>query len=145
VFSIKIVKTYHDALSRQIGEAIHIELGANVLNSKAEFSCSRLARLVVDRSWMTDQFRLLEEDNDKKYKTERAGVLEADGVAELNKAAVKGTKSQPDTQGEHPAKKKRSMRQLQRTGEYHPSWRTAEEQASWTVAQPDQQEGHSPP
>ena len=48
-FKFKIVKTFQDPLTRQLAEAVRIELrGEGILNSKAEFSCCRVPRLRID-------------------------------------------------------------------------------------------------
>jgi hypothetical protein len=49
-FFIQLVGTFHDALTRQVNEAVRIELrGENVLNSKAEFNRCRIPRLTVNK------------------------------------------------------------------------------------------------
>ena len=53
-FSIQVVGSYRDALSRQVGEAVRIDLrGEDVLNSKAEFNRCRLPRLTINKDdWL---------------------------------------------------------------------------------------------
>ena len=53
-FNIKVVGTYRDALSRQVPEAVRIELrGDEILNSKSEFNRCRLPRLTINRDdWL---------------------------------------------------------------------------------------------
>ena len=53
-FSIQVIGSYRDALSRQVGEAVRIDLrGEDVLNSKAEFNRCRLPRLTINRDdWL---------------------------------------------------------------------------------------------
>ena len=49
-FRIKVVGSFKDSMTRQVSEAVRIELrGEGVLNSKAEFSRCRLPRLVIDQ------------------------------------------------------------------------------------------------
>ena len=49
-FNIKVVGTYRDALSRQVAEAVRIELrGDEILNSKSEFNRCCLPRLTINR------------------------------------------------------------------------------------------------
>ena len=49
-FRIEVVSSYRDALSRQLGEAVRIELrGSGVLNSKAEYSRCRVPRLTINK------------------------------------------------------------------------------------------------
>ena len=46
----KVVGSFKDSMTRQVSEAVRIELrGEGVLNSKAEFSRCRLPRLVIDQ------------------------------------------------------------------------------------------------
>ena len=46
---MKVVGSFKDALSRQLSEAVMIDLrGGGVLNSKTEYSRCRVPRLVVD-------------------------------------------------------------------------------------------------
>ena len=54
-FRIEVVSSYRDALSRQLGEAVRIELrGSGVLNSKAEYSRCRVPRLTINKEeWAT--------------------------------------------------------------------------------------------
>ena len=48
-FKFKIVKTFQDPLTRQLAEAVRIELrGERIFNSKAEFSRCRVPRLRID-------------------------------------------------------------------------------------------------
>ena len=49
-FRFRLVRSFPDALTRQISEAVRIDLrGEGVLNSRAEFSRCRLPRLVIDQ------------------------------------------------------------------------------------------------
>ena len=50
VFKFRVAKTYRDALSRQVGEAVRIDLRQSVLNSKSEYTRCKLPRLVIDES-----------------------------------------------------------------------------------------------
>ena len=56
-FSFKIVRTFKDPLTRQISEAVRIDLkGEGILNSKAEYSRCRIPRLRVDmEEWQEKQ------------------------------------------------------------------------------------------
>ena len=56
-FNIKVIGSYRDALSRQVAEAVRIELrGDDVLNSKSEFNRSKLPRLTINRDdWLFKQ------------------------------------------------------------------------------------------
>ena len=48
-FKIKVIGSFRDALSRQLSEAVRIDLrGGGVLNSKTEYSRCRVPRLVVN-------------------------------------------------------------------------------------------------
>ena len=49
-FSLHVVVCYRDALSRQVGEAVRIELrGEDLLNSKAEFNRCRIPRMTINK------------------------------------------------------------------------------------------------
>ena len=49
-FRFRLVRSFPDALTRQISEAVRIDLrGEGVLNSRAEFSHCRLPRLVIEQ------------------------------------------------------------------------------------------------
>ena len=52
---------------------MRIQLRQNVLNSKSEFSRCRLPRLVIDKSWMTESQRQLEEERHLKAELVRLG------------------------------------------------------------------------
>ena len=48
-FKFKIIQSFQDPLSRQLAEAVRIDLrGENILNSKAEYSRCRVPRLRID-------------------------------------------------------------------------------------------------
>ena len=48
-FRFRVIRSFKDAMTRQISEAVRIELrGEGVLNSKSEYSRCRLPRLVID-------------------------------------------------------------------------------------------------
>jgi hypothetical protein len=55
----EIVRHCMDSLSRQIGEAVRIEMRGNVLKSQAVYIRCRLLRLVVDKEYMTEKERKL--------------------------------------------------------------------------------------
>ena len=49
-FHIKVVGSFRDTLSRQLSEAIRIDLrGGNVLNSKIVYTCCKIPRLVINK------------------------------------------------------------------------------------------------
>ena len=49
-FRVEVVGSYQDAMTRQIAEAVRIDLrGEHVLNSKSEYSRCRIPRLVIDQ------------------------------------------------------------------------------------------------
>ena len=54
-FRVEVVASYQDAMTRQIAEAVSIDLrGENVLNSKSEYSRCKIPRLVIDQEdWKT--------------------------------------------------------------------------------------------
>ena len=55
-FNIKVVASLQDAMSRQLSEAVRIDLrGENVLNSKSEYSRCKVPRLVINKDeWSTN-------------------------------------------------------------------------------------------
>ena len=62
-FRVEVVGSYQDAMTRQIAEAVRIDLrGEDVLNSKSEYSRCKIPRLVIDQ----DDWRI----NKKKEKAE---------------------------------------------------------------------------
>ena len=67
---MKVVRSFKTALSRQVGEAVRIRRRGgegNILNSKAEYSRSRIPRLVIDRQ-ADREIELLEEEELKRRK-----------------------------------------------------------------------------
>ena len=55
-FKFKIVRSFQDPLTRQLSEAVRIELrGEEILNSKAEYSRCRVSRLRVDMARETER------------------------------------------------------------------------------------------
>jgi hypothetical protein len=66
-FKFKLVKSFKDPLTRQLSEAVRIELrGSEILNSKSEYSRCRVPRLTVDmEGW--------------KSKKEKDGIFVKDG------------------------------------------------------------------
>ena len=65
-FEFKVIKSCTDALSRQVGEAVHILFQGN-LNSKFEFGLNHLCRFVPDKEpWEADNEFREEELNRQK-------------------------------------------------------------------------------
>ena len=55
-FHFKIIGSFQDALTRQVSEAVRIDLrGGGVLNSKSEYSRCKLPRLTIDRDTWNSQ------------------------------------------------------------------------------------------
>ena len=72
-FRIKVVASFRDPLSRQLSEAVRIELrGDGVLNSKAEYSRSRIPRLKIDK----DEWKAQEEKRNKVEATKEKNSSE---------------------------------------------------------------------
>ena len=75
-FKIKVVASFQDALSRQLSEAVRIDLrGSNVLNSKSEYSRCRVPRLTINREeWQTGSDKKEEErkEMDRRKEAEAA-------------------------------------------------------------------------
>ena len=75
-FKFKIVKTFQDPLTRQLAEAVRIELrGEDILNSKSEFSRCRVPRLRIDmEGWQ----KKTGDKDERKRKDEQSIQLEED-------------------------------------------------------------------
>ena len=78
VFTIKVVASFQDALSRQLSEAVRIDLrGSNVINSKSEYSRCRVPRLRIDKEeWKVDEQKDAKDEKKKKALEEQARVVE---------------------------------------------------------------------
>ena len=63
-FNFKIIKTFQDPLSRQLSEAVRIELrGENILNSKSEFNRCKVPRLKINmEEWKSSKEKEKEKD-----------------------------------------------------------------------------------
>ena len=49
-FKIEVIQSFQDAMSRQLSEAVRIELrGEGVINSRAEYSRCRVPRLTINK------------------------------------------------------------------------------------------------
>ena len=72
-FTVKVVASFKDALTRQIAESVRIDMrGGRVLNSKTEYSRCHLPRLMVEKP----DWQLLKEIREREEEeTERAGKL----------------------------------------------------------------------
>ena len=80
-FRIEVIQSFQDAMSRQLSEAVRIELrGEGVLNSKAEYSRCRVPRLTINKEeWKgRDEAKGKEEEPIKDNQEE---VLESGGSA----------------------------------------------------------------
>ena len=71
MFRFRVIRSFKDAMTRQISEAVRIELrGEGVLNSKSEYSRCRLPRLVIDHDgWKKskqDEKKSLESGEEQK-------------------------------------------------------------------------------
>ena len=51
LFNFRVVKNFKSTLSRQVAEAVRIQLRGSVLNVKGLYNRSKLTRLVVDEEW----------------------------------------------------------------------------------------------
>jgi hypothetical protein len=116
-FSFKVVASFRDALTRQVSEAVRIEMrGQGVLNSKSEYSRCKLPRLTID----------IEEWQKKKKEGEKAAkeaskeyVLEEiiDVMDDGGAAAKMIDKRKLDQEGNGRRKKKRKLEILTGWGE----------------------------
>ena len=77
-FKIKLVATFQDALTRQIAEAVRIQMrGEGVLNSKAEYSRCSLPRLVIEKpDW--EVLREIRQREDKETREAAEMITEKD-------------------------------------------------------------------
>ena len=83
-FNIKVVASFRDPLSRQLSEAIRIDLrGGNVLNSKSEYTRCKIPRLVINK----EEWEKNAEEKRKKEKEEMQKIeMEKEGVEKMEKA-----------------------------------------------------------
>ena len=76
-FRIEVVASYRDALSRQLGEAVRIELrGGGFLNSKSEYSRCRVPRLTINK----DEWNIKPPEPKKTAEQKDEEVLEVGGA-----------------------------------------------------------------
>ena len=77
-FKIKVVGSFSDSLTRQVAEAVRIDLrGGGVLNSKSEYSRCRIPRLVIDHDeWSKMKKKEKDELEKKNEVTEIVTILE---------------------------------------------------------------------
>jgi hypothetical protein len=61
-FRFDVIKTFQDSLSRQVAEAVRLELRGKVLNSKSIFNRCKWTRLVLAEGWRAGGTRSLEEE-----------------------------------------------------------------------------------
>ena len=69
-FKMKIISSYREPLTCQVGEAVRIEMsGGNTLNSKTEYNRCRIPRLIIDQEvWQVmkkKEKEILDEENRK--------------------------------------------------------------------------------
>ena len=78
-FKIKVVSSYRDPLTRQVGEAVRIEMrGGNTLNSKTEYNRCRIPRLVIDQEVWQIMRKKEKEINDEETKNLEEELQPAD-------------------------------------------------------------------
>ena len=71
-FQVKILKTYRDCLTRQVGEAIAILLSPDtLLNSKNEYIQNCISRITVEEDKLARKRRLMEEEAEEKEHEEK--------------------------------------------------------------------------
>jgi hypothetical protein len=109
-FHFKLIGSFQDALTRQVSEAVRIDLrGGGVLNSKSEYSRCKLPRLTIDRDTWNSQKQETINNNDKdledKMFKDMADKLE-DGLRPITSlmAGKRRKENKPEKQGR---KKKR--------------------------------------
>ena len=117
-FTIKVVASFQDALSRQLSEAVRIDLrGSNILNSKSEYSRCRVPRLRIDKEeWKVDEQKDAKEKKKKKDLEEQAKVVEDSllmGGAAWDISSRGVTSKKRDGEEEKPGKRKNKKRKLE--------------------------------
>ena len=77
-FTIRVIASFQDALSRQLSEAVRIDLrGQNIINSKSEYSRCRVPRLRIDKDeWKYDEQKQSNLEKKKKELEEQAKLME---------------------------------------------------------------------
>ena len=100
-FKFRLIKSFKDPMSRQLAEAVRIELrGSDILNSKAEFNRSRVPRLRVDM-----------EGRKQAQKKEPTSLQEGSGEEEYEASilekATKGKAAEEETEVKQQKKPKR--------------------------------------
>ena len=77
-FKIKVIATFKDALTRQVAEAVRIQMrGEGVLNSRAEYSRCSLPRLVVEKpDWVV--LKELKEREEKETREAAEKITQKD-------------------------------------------------------------------
>ena len=85
-FHIKVVASFQDAMSRQLSEAVRIDLrGEHVLNSKSEYSRCKVPRLMINKEEWTENDGL-KTKKDAPVNTEK---VEKD-ILEIENALMEG-------------------------------------------------------
>ena len=124
-FKFSIIRSFNDPLSRQLSEALKIELRVeSILNSKSEFSRCRVPRLKEDlEGWMVKKARekvssstvkkVSSQEEGKKFEQEEEETKEAEDTLE----EVEKVKRKPDDQGPKRKTKRRKLEKLIGWGE----------------------------
>ena len=119
-FRIEVVGSFQDALTRQVAEAVRIELrGENVLNSRSEYTRCRIPRLVIDQDeWKKHK---LNEKSELEKKTEPEEIVtlengeevvevrEEEKILSNQEKKSKFQKRKVDESNDKPAKKRRKF------------------------------------
>jgi hypothetical protein len=109
-FRMEVVRKYRDSLSRQIGEAVRIQMRGCTLNSKMEYNRSSLTRLVIDDEWERKLRERREEE--EKETIRRMKHLEELGEEEIAQQRQMGEKRQrqQEEQTDRPKKRARKLK-----------------------------------
>ena len=72
----KVIKTFNDPLSRLISESVWIDKMSN-MNSKSEWRCNKMSRLVVETpAWLQKKPKMIED----KYESEKVVEREIEAL-----------------------------------------------------------------
>ena len=79
-FRFKLVRSFKDPMSRQLSEAVRIELrGSNILNSKSEFTRCRVPRLRVDlEGWKKENMKPFIQNEDIRIYEDEISLQESE-------------------------------------------------------------------
>ena len=122
-FRLKIVSSFSDPLTRQLAEAVRIEQrGAEILNSKSEFSRCRIPRLRLDMDeWQTKKKNISTLQEEEACIKEPTGRQDDDKdlIEDLGMLETEAGRMDKKRKGDTPARKskRRKLEKLEGCGE----------------------------